>query len=371
MVDRIDSLEYRLASAEAAIERLTTTLATSARHDILLTTPLRITNATGQVLLEVDTNSDRKTADIVDQRPTGEQLGRLQDQINSLEASLDGEQQTADFYRQILHQALEAMFVVDEMLCYRHWNQAMERIFGLTAEQVLGKHLLEALPVLPTRPAFSGANGNDIHDFVQRALAGETIHTDVSRFVHPVNGEIQWCEARYAPLRNASGAVTGVIVTVAETAAQRAETQWTDGEGRFRRVFEEGPQGIAVVDLSLHFDRVNAAFSRLLGYTEDELRSLTIFDVTHPDDIPVEEEQYARLMRGEITNRVREKRYIHKSGAVVWISLTGVLTRDAANEPLYHLTIAKDITARKQAEAALVESRMQLRLALDSAQHGL
>ncbi len=51
-----------------------------------------------------------------------------------------------------------------------------------------------------------------------------------------------------------------------------------------------------------------------------------------------------------------EKRYFHKLGHVVWVLLSVSLVRDDAGGPLYFISQIQDITARKEAEARLVES---------------
>jgi len=49
----------------------------------------------------------------------------------------------------------------------------------------------------------------------------------------------------------------------------------TDDEERFRSIFEEGPLGMALVDLDFHFTKVNAVFCKMLGYSKRELLSMT------------------------------------------------------------------------------------------------
>ena len=57
-----------------------------------------------------------------------------------------------------------------------------------------------------------------------------------------------------------------------------------------------------------------------------------------------------RLMAGEIHSYGMDKRYIRKDGSSIWGGLTVALRRDAAGQPLYFISIVRDITARKAAE---------------------
>jgi PAS domain S-box len=59
------------------------------------------------------------------------------------------------------------------------------------------------------------------------------------------------------------------------------------------------------------------------------------------------------------------KRYIHKQGRIVWVTLTVSLVRDAAGHPHHFISIVEDITERKQADEALQASRERLKQALE------
>jgi signal transduction histidine kinase len=58
-----------------------------------------------------------------------------------------------------------------------------------------------------------------------------------------------------------------------------------------------------------------------------------------------------RVIRGESTSFETEKRYIHKSGRLIWALLRGTVIRDREGRPLYYLGHVQDITRRKQVEA--------------------
>lgn len=87
-----------------------------------------------------------------------------------------------------------------------------------------------------------------------------------------------------------------------------------ESEERFRKSFEEGPIGMALVGLDFRFMKVNSRLWQMLGYSEDEMKKLTFPDITHPDDIASDVELAERMFRGEIPNYRIEKRYIKKMG---------------------------------------------------------
>ena len=141
----------------------------------------------------------------------------------------------------------------------------------------------------------------------------------------------------------------------------RSERELRESEERFRKIFAEGPLGMAVVALDYRFSKVNARLCQMVGYTEEELMALTFPDITHPEDIDTDTNLAQQLFQGEIPYYTLEKRYIKKGGEILWIWLTACMIRDEAGQPLYALAIIEDISDRKQYEAALEKERRQLR----------
>ncbi|HZD59775.1 MAG TPA: PAS domain S-box protein, partial [Anaerolineae bacterium] len=131
------------------------------------------------------------------------------------------------------------------------------------------------------------------------------------------------------------------------------EEGFRESEERFRKVFEEGPIGMAITAMDFRFIRVNARLAQMLGYTEEELTKLTFPDITYPEDIDKDVGLATKLFNGEIPFFHMEKRYIKKNGEVFWVSLTASLIRDEEGNPLYGLGMIEDINERKRAEERL------------------
>src|SRR5438046_594672 len=107
-------------------------------------------------------------------------------------------------------------------------------------------------------------------------------------------------------------------------AIEDSNVQLRESEERFRLTIDEAPIGIALVSLDTRFVRVNRVLCEILGYTASELTTLTVRDITHPDDIDERDVLVGcRLARGEITRHQVEKRYIRKDGSVVDIMVSG------------------------------------------------
>ena len=94
------------------------------------------------------------------------------------------------------------------------------------------------------------------------------------------------------------------------------------GEARYRAIFENAAVGIARVAPSGRFEEVNQRLCDILGYAPEELLTKTFGDITYPDDLIADLTAMERILAGESTTYLREKRYFRKDGSVVWANLS-------------------------------------------------
>ena len=137
-------------------------------------------------------------------------------------------------------------------------------------------------------------------------------------------------------------------------------TEQTESEERFRRVFEDSGIGMATSELSGRFLRVNDAFCKMLGYSEQELLTMSVTDVTYQGDVAMTLE--ARLLMVEEKRKLdtMEKRFICKDGTVIWGLLNRSLVTDSAGAAQYFVSQIQDITTRKNAEKELQNAHQDL-----------
>jgi PAS domain S-box-containing protein len=133
----------------------------------------------------------------------------------------------------------------------------------------------------------------------------------------------------------------------------KAESAHEESEKRFRATFEHAAVGIALISPDGHWMSTNNKMCEIVGYSSDELATLTFKDVTHPDDLKLQLAHVDQMVAGEIESYSLEKRYIRKGGDIAWINLTVALVRKTDGSPDYFISIVEDINARKQAQAAL------------------
>ncbi|HEY3296316.1 MAG TPA: PAS domain S-box protein [bacterium] len=150
----------------------------------------------------------------------------------------------------------------------------------------------------------------------------------------------------------------------------RTETALRESEITLRRTFDQSPIGAGIVSLEGHFLRSNDTLCQMLGYTREELETLTYVEITHPDDSPRDMRNVALLATGDLELYETDKRYIRKNGTVMWGHLSLSAVKDPAGKAVYYLPMVQDITERKRVETALLESEEHFRTLYDQAPVG-
>ena len=143
------------------------------------------------------------------------------------------------------------------------------------------------------------------------------------------------------------------------------EHKLRESEDLFRGIFQQAPFGMCVCTLDDRFLQVNSAFCRMVGYSEPELLATGWRILSHPDDREATSQALARLLADASTCLDIEKRYIHRSTRVVWSRTRVSLVRARGGSPGYFVFHVEDITERKRAEEALLESENRFRIMAD------
>ena len=144
-----------------------------------------------------------------------------------------------------------------------------------------------------------------------------------------------------------------------------ADSRLVESEERFRSAFDFAAIGMALVAPDGRWLRVNPSLCRIVGYSSEELLATTFQAITHPEDLEIDIGFVKQMLDGSIPHYQMEKRYFHKAGHVVWVLLSVSLIRDGGGRPLYFVSQIQDISARKEAEARLIESELRYRIIVD------
>lgn len=130
----------------------------------------------------------------------------------------------------------------------------------------------------------------------------------------------------------------------------------------FESAFHFAAIGMAIVSLEGKWLKVNGSLCQMLGYTEDEFLALDFQRLTHADDLAADLKYVHSLLDGSINTYQMEKRYFHKSGAIVWGLLSVSLIRDGERVPKFFISQIQDITRLKDSERlkALLKFSIQI-----------
>ncbi|MGQ0695742.1 MAG: PAS domain-containing sensor histidine kinase [Nitrospiraceae bacterium] len=135
----------------------------------------------------------------------------------------------------------------------------------------------------------------------------------------------------------------------AELARHRAEVTLRHSEARMNRFVAEAPVGLVIFDENKRVINANKAFCELTGYAEHEILGTTYELYTHPEDLPANlalTEEFYRGVRSEYT---LEKRYIRKSGEIIWVSVKASRVELPGHPGPLQLAAIQDITEQKLA----------------------
>lgn len=125
--------------------------------------------------------------------------------------------------------------------------------------------------------------------------------------------------------------------------------------------FDNALIGMTLIAPDNRFLRVNRAFCEFVGYSSLEVLERTLVDLVHPQDLEEDRRERALLLAGQKDSYRREKRYVHKSGRVLWGDYSCILVRDREGRPLHYVAQVQDITQNKQAQQDLQESEARFR----------
>jgi PAS domain S-box-containing protein len=130
-----------------------------------------------------------------------------------------------------------------------------------------------------------------------------------------------------------------------------------DREDDFQSVYSHAPIGVCLVDND-RLLRVNHTFSTLLGYSETELAQIDPPRITHPEDLGVSAVYRRRILARVDKSVTFQKRFLHKSGRVVWTAVTASLTREPGRHSKHFLNFVQQIEGGKLAEPELRYRRL-------------
>ena len=224
-------------------------------------------------------------------------------------------------------------------------NDAAVARYGYSREQFLELRLPDIRPVEDI-PLLTASFRAPRPDFKESGPWRHRLKNGRIIFVQVADHLIEW-EGRRAAL----------VVAYDVTERVESETALRATEALFRTAFEDAPFGMCLTAPNGKFLQANAVLCRMLGYSQQELTAGAWQGITHPDDMEISRQATRRIVADPATPLEFEKRYVQKSGAVVWARLKISAVTGGGQEAAHYITHVEDITARKRADEELVKAK--------------
>jgi two-component system CheB/CheR fusion protein len=227
------------------------------------------------------------------------------------------------------------------------WNAGAERLFGYTAQEMVGQ------PVTVLIPPERFDEEAPILERIRQGKWIENLETERRR----KDGTLLDVSLTVSPIIDSQGLVRGASKIARDiTERRQAEEAQRESEERFRSIFTQALAGIAQTDLTGRFVQVNQRYCDIVGRSAEELYRLRLHDIIHPDDQPRNLKLFRPMIEGNGQPFVIEKRYLRPDESVVWVKNSVSLVRDRDGQPRNVVAVSLDITDRKQAEESLREA---------------
>lgn len=259
------------------------------------------------------------------------------------------------FARSLIDSSLDMIMAADREGRITEYNPAASLRFGYEPEEVIGSSSLRLY-----------ANPEEyrrVQEELDRhgAYTGEVLNVD--KFG---NTFVSFLSA--SRLFDGEGRLIGAMgVSRDITRMKQDQEALRASEERYRDLFENATDLIQSITADGRFESVNNAWRSALGYNEDELRGLTIWDIIHPDHLQSCREFFARVINGEEAGVIRTV-FMAKDGHPVTVEGTSnVRRRDGRPEATR--SIFRDISHELAAQRQVREQEAKLRALFESSEH--
>lgn len=230
------------------------------------------------------------------------------------------------------------------------WNPAAESLFGWTLEEAVAHQQAHFIIPEDQVPA-----AEDMFDrLFGMKLAGEQTLRNITR-----DGRRVVCLWRNFTVVNEAGFTVGYCSSIEDVTEQEVRRWESEIRAeRFQNAFERAATGVVLARMDGVFIQANASFAEMLGYTEEEVHTLSVYDVTMVEDLDRDEPQRVALIDGSQERFTTERRLFHRDGHVLDVLLSIALVRDPSGTPLHYVEQTVDITRFKDSEREMLQAQM-------------
>ena len=280
----------------------------------------------------------------------------MSEQVAAEKALREGELK----YRTLFEESREAIFITDSHGKIIDLNQAVIDLLGYSREELLGTEMQSYHCDLSKQARFFEeiANKGYVRDFEDRLRKKDGMEID--------------CLFNVATRKNSDGSVQGFQGSVRDVTEQKqAREILRASEENYRTIFNSVNDAIFIHDLNTgDILDVNSKMCEMYGYSLEEARTLTIFELTDMRE-PFTQEEGERFREKVLSGRPQIFEWMakHKDGTPFWVEVNLKRTVIGGRECV--LAVVRDIEERKRAEQELREREAQYRSIFEAATDAL
>jgi PAS domain S-box-containing protein len=298
--------------------------------------------------------TERKWAEEALGRRVLERTAQLEATNHALQEQIAEREQMYEslrYYADVIESVSDAIISTDMNRIIQSWNKAAETIYGWRAEEVIGKKISTVL-----RTEHTGSRRQDVleHLFAHELREGEVIQ-------QRKDGSAIHILASASLLHDPAGAPVGMVAVNRDiTERKKAEDALRQSETRYRSLVETSPDAIMLTDLSYIITFCNRGAARLFGFSRpSDMQGKNLLDFFCDDS---QKPSQRSVETFPIVSTGKNSEYVMRTGErgsfVAEISSSVIL--DTEGESGAFLSIVRDVTERKRAEAALQEAYLRL-----------
>ncbi|MDP3427496.1 MAG: PAS domain S-box protein, partial [Humidesulfovibrio sp.] len=269
-------------------------------------------------------------------------------------------------YAILAENVVDVIWTTDENLRWTYLSPSAERLSGVPLGQLI---------TLPFEKLFTPESMLIIGGLMARRQAADPqVNSDeayrAEMDIRHVDGTLVPLEVLVRPIRGPDGAITGYCGTSRDiTERKQAEEALLASERRFSELIRYSSDSITILDKDGSQVFVSEAVERMLGFKASELMGIPVIEeMIHPDDREKVEAAFAVILKEGMGGA--QYRHMHKNGSWVYLEAWG--TNQLENPDIRGVVVnVRDITERRQAEAALRLSEARYALALKGANDGI
>lgn len=294
--------------------------------------------------------TNRKIAEAALQKAREELEQKVAERTAELTQVNDDLRESEEKFRSLVEVISDCVWEADERGVYTFISAKVKEVIGYEPEEIIGKTPYDLM---------TADDARRVIDYLKPIVAARKNFVFMESVQLHKSGESVVTETSGVPVFDAAGGYCGYRGVVRDISERRrAAGQLEASEKRYRELVENARDMIYTVDFNGRYTSLNRAGKEFVGMTDEKVRQMTAADI-----VPVE---YHPLIEQKIQEKIAGKEQtiyeieIIVNNRRVPVELNSWLIYDENGKPFASQGIARDITERRQAEAALRESELRL-----------